>query len=61
MLLVDTVAGRVISDEACKEAYAARKPYGEWLDAHLVTLDSTCPCPTSRVPQYTKDGARQAV
>ena len=53
MLLVDTVAGRVISDEACKEAYAARKPYGEWLDAHLVTLDSL-PVPNVRVPQYTK-------
>lgn len=54
MLLVDTVAGRVISDEECKETYASRKPYGEWLDAHLVTLDSL-PVPNARVPQYTKE------
>ena len=53
MLLVDTVAGRVISDEECKAVYASRKPYGEWLDAHLVTLDSL-PVPNARVPQYTK-------
>ena len=54
MLLVDTVAGRVISDEECKATYASRKPYGEWLDAHLVTLDSL-PVPNARVPQYTKE------
>lgn len=31
MLLVDTVAGRLISDDELKERYAMRQPYGEWL------------------------------
>jgi len=38
MLLVDTAAGRVIDDGALKEHYAARQPYGEWLDGELVHL-----------------------
>ena len=32
MLLVDTVQGRIIDDAELKETYAARQPYGEWLD-----------------------------
>ena len=38
MLLVDTVQGRVIDDDELKESYAARQPYGEWLDSNLVKL-----------------------
>ncbi len=38
MLLVDTVQGRLIDDEELKESYASKKPYGEWLDGHLVKL-----------------------
>lgn len=38
MLLVDTVQGRVIDDDELKESYAARQPYGEWLDSNLVQL-----------------------
>ena len=38
MLLVDTVKGRVIDDDELKESYAARQPYGEWLDSNLVKL-----------------------
>lgn len=38
MLLVDTVAGRVIDDDELKESYAARQPYGEWLDSNLIKL-----------------------
>ncbi len=40
MLLVDTVAGRVIEDEEIKDYYANRHPYGEWLDKNLLTLES---------------------
>ncbi len=54
MLLVDTVKKQVISDEACKETYAARQPYGEWLDGHLVTLDEL-PVPNEKVPRYTNE------
>ena len=35
MLLVDTVAGRVIDDDELKETYANKQPYGEWLDRNL--------------------------
>ena len=38
MLLVDTVKGRIIEDDELKSAYAARLPYGEWLDQNLVQL-----------------------
>ena len=38
MLLVDTVKGEVIDDDHLKESYAARQPYGEWLDSNLVEL-----------------------
>ena len=38
MLLVDTRAGRIIDDEALKNDYARRLPYGEWLDRNLVQL-----------------------
>ena len=38
MLLVDTVKGKVLDDDAVKEAYAGRDPYGEWLDSNLVEL-----------------------
>ncbi len=38
MLLVDTVAGRVIDDEELKEKYANEEPYGEWLDSNLIQL-----------------------
>ena len=39
MLLVDTVNGRLISDDEIKEKYAKAKPYGEWLDSNLVHLN----------------------
>ena len=38
MLLVDTVQGRVYSDQEIKERYAGKEPYGEWLDSNLVEL-----------------------
>ena len=51
MLLVDTVQKKVISDEECKSAFAARQPYGEWLDEHLVRLEQL-PVPNKKVPTY---------
>ena len=39
MLLVDTVAGRVIDDDELKETYANKQPYGEWLDRNLLKLE----------------------
>ena len=53
MLLVDTVQGRIIDDAALKEDYAARQPYGEWLDRGLIRLQDL-PIPNRKVPSYTK-------
>ena len=38
MLLVDTVKGKILSDEEIKEIYANAQPYGEWLDSNLLEL-----------------------
>ena len=54
MLLVDTVNGRLISDEEIKEKYAKAKPYGEWLDSNLVRL-SDLKIPNVRVEEYTDE------
>ena len=54
MLLVDTVNGRLISDEEIKEKYAKAKPYGEWLDSNLVHL-SDLRIPNVRVEEYTDE------
>ena len=51
MLLVDTVAGRIIDDGEIKEGYARRNPYGEWLDRNLVRLREL-PIPNRRVESY---------
>ena len=52
MLLVDTVQGRVISDDEIKEEYASQKPYGEWLDRNLVNLKDL-KIPNVRVPEFS--------
>ncbi len=51
MLLVDTVQKKVISDAECKADFAARQPYGEWLDQYLVRLEDL-PVPNKKVPMY---------
>ena len=54
MLLVDTVNGRLISDEEIKEKYALAKPYGEWGDSNLVHL-ADLKIPNIRVQEYTDE------
>ena len=54
MLLVDTVAGRLIDDDELKTAYATKQPYGEWLDKNLVHLHDL-KIPNKRVPNHTKE------
>ena len=54
MLLVDTVNGRLISDEEIKEKYALAKPYGEWVDSNLVHL-ADLKIPNIRVQEYTAE------
>lgn len=53
MLLIDTVKGELVSDEALKMRYASRRPYGEWLDSNLVELDKL-PIPNKGVLSMTK-------
>jgi len=40
MLLVDTIERRIIPDDEIKERLWSRQPYGEWLKASQITLDS---------------------
>ena len=54
MLLVDTRQGRLIGDDELKETYAARQPYGEWLDRNLVHL-SDLPIPNHRVETRSRE------
>ncbi len=54
MLLVDTVKGKVLDDDAVKEAYAGRDPYGEWLDSNLVELRNL-KIPNEKVPSFTRE------
>ena len=39
MFLIDTEEGRIVRDHEIKERIAAARPYGEWIDQNLVTLD----------------------
>ncbi len=39
MFLVDTVQGRIISDDELKSTMAAEHPYQEWLDTYMVDLE----------------------
>jgi glutamate synthase (NADPH/NADH) large chain len=40
MLLVDTTEGRIVPDDELKERLWSRQPYGEWLQANQITLES---------------------
>jgi len=54
MLLVDTIQGKVISDDEVKEFYAMKQPYGEWLDRYLTNLKDL-KIPNERVISYGKE------
>ncbi|MFW5943379.1 MAG: glutamate synthase large subunit, partial [Chloroflexota bacterium] len=43
LLLVDTRAGAIISDEVLKRRIAGAQPYGRWLQSHLRTVDDLPP------------------
>ncbi len=38
MFLIDTLEGRIIDDQEIKDAYAGRKPYGQWLKDNIVDI-----------------------
>ncbi|MDP3178912.1 MAG: glutamate synthase large subunit [Spirochaetaceae bacterium] len=52
MLLIDTAEGRVIEDDELKESIACEKPYREWLDRHMVTLEDLSAAPRSAKPDH---------
>ncbi len=54
MLLVDTVKGKLLDDDTIKEAFALKRPYGEWLDSNLVTLKEL-KIPNVKVYEYTNE------
>ena len=43
MFLVDTAAGRIVSDDEIKASLAAEHPYGDWLAKNLVHLEDLPP------------------
>jgi glutamate synthase (ferredoxin) len=54
ILLVDTVKGKIISDEECKDYYAQKNPYGEWLDGNLLHLKSL-DIPNKKIPTHSQE------
>ncbi len=59
MLLIDTAEGRIIEDEELKESIAGEKPYREWLDEHLVTIEELPPSPHGVEPDHESVLKRQ--
>ena len=54
LLVADTVGHRLKTDEELKEYYAKKKPYGEWLDQHMIELRDL-KIPNQMVEQYTEE------
>ncbi len=59
MLLVDTVAGRIISDKELKKALYSRNPYKLWLEENQVTLDQLPDPPREHGTDHTTILSRQ--
>ena len=54
ILLVDTIQGKIIGDQECKDHYARACPYGEWLNLHLSHL-SELKIPNHKLPYYPQE------
>ena len=52
--MADTIGHRLKTDEELKEYYAKKKPYGEWLDQHMIELRDL-KIPNQMVEQYTEE------
>lgn len=53
MLLIDTTAGRIVSDEEIKSQVAGRHPYKEWTARHIVDLAALPEVQTRPILQIT--------
>jgi glutamate synthase (NADPH/NADH) large chain len=56
MFLVDTEAGRIIEDDEIKKELAASAPYGEWLHAGMMSLETL---PDRQHIVYTHDSVQR--
>jgi glutamate synthase (NADPH/NADH) large chain len=56
MFLVDTAAGRIVSDDEIKKELASAAPYGDWLHAGLMHLDAL---PDREHVVYTHDSVQR--
>ena len=54
ILLVDTVQGKIVTNNELKEKYASMQPFGEWLDSNLVQLKDI-KIPNVRAEEYTEE------
>ncbi len=54
LLVIDTKKKTIISDDECKKYYAARRPYGEWLDMNLLHLRNLR-IPNKKVPYHSQE------
>ena len=63
MFLVDTVEGRIISDEEIKQSIAGEQPYGEWISRNTIDLEALEDHPQLKNPDEDKYSltARQKV
>ncbi len=59
MFLVDTVQGRIVSDDEVKQQIAAQHPYRLWLDRYLIDLDDLPEAPTLPQPSHATVLQRQ--
>src|SRR4029453_3709432 len=51
IFLVDTVQGRIISDDEVKDQLAREQPYGDWVRQHLIRIEDGRAAPYPPVPQ----------
>src|SRR5713226_2873299 len=52
IFLVDTSQRRIVDDEEIKARLAAERPYAQWLEDNLITLDSIPSPPPATVPDH---------
>ena len=52
LFLVDTEAGRIVSDSEIKQQLAREQPYGRWITEHLVHLGDLPPAPEVPTPDH---------
>jgi glutamate synthase (NADPH/NADH) large chain len=59
LFLVDTVQGRIVSDDEVKRELAAAQPYGRWLAEHLVDIEDLPEAPHLPPPSHERIVQRQ--